>query len=88
MSQFTYENGTSNTTDSPDVDASNPLDADPSNDPDVQEVHPSNVPQPKKKRPSIREANWSADEDKLLCSAFLNVSKDAIIGEFKCIHHT
>jgi hypothetical protein len=49
---------------------------------DVEEVpRPAASRKGKEKKVSSRKFNFSKEEDAIICSAFLNVSKDPIIGE-------
>jgi hypothetical protein len=55
----------------------------PTEDPKVQEVDRSQVSNNKgKKKVAQRGKSFSKEEDRALCSAFLHVSTDAIIGKF------
>jgi hypothetical protein len=55
----------------------------PTEDPEVQEVDRSQVSNNKgKKKVAQRGKSFSKEEDRALCSAFLHVSTDAIIGKF------
>ncbi|KAG2542749.1 hypothetical protein PVAP13_9NG659533 [Panicum virgatum] len=53
---------------------------------DVEIVQPPTTRKGKEKKVSRRGGGFTKEEDGVLCSAFLNVSKDAITGYYKRLH--